>query len=405
MDFHRSIKRPFRAVKHYLDYKRLPPVLPIRCAPAAGVGTLVVSPDDPGSLGDAAMIRAISDRYGAGELDVSCWRYPDAAPYPGTRSRTDIRSFYGRRAESTLSRYQRLACIGADVMDGFYQYAQSCLRLRLLSLAAAMKLESRLFGFSFNSSPHRKTALEFAGLHPDVLVCVRDPISLQRVERITGHPLRLVADLAFLVKPAAPTSFSAVAAVNWLSEQRSVYGRKIIGLNINPMFALDHGAGITQALVQSFASLIEGQRDMAFVLIPHDYRPVIGDLPVLKGVAAALSADAASRVALISDLQNPAELKGFTAYLDGVLTGRMHLAIAAMGQGVPVAGVVYQGKFEGLLQHFALDESLTVAPATAASPEKLRAFFVKWLSELDSMTADIRRELPAVIRLAERNFE
>jgi polysaccharide pyruvyl transferase WcaK-like protein len=47
-------------------------------------------------------------------------------------------------------------------------------------------------------------------------------------------------------------------------------------------------------------------------------------------------------------------MKYVAGEMDAVLTGRMHLAIAALGCGVPVACITYQGKFEGLFEHFDL---------------------------------------------------
>jgi polysaccharide pyruvyl transferase WcaK-like protein len=170
------------------------------------------------------------------------------------------------------------------------------------------------------------------------------------------------------------------------------------------MFSFDHGSGITQALVDSFAALVRSAKDQAFVLIPHDFRPVFGDLPTLEAVIAAMAPEARERVWVIKDIKDPAELKGFVGGLDGVLTGRMHLAIAAMGQGIPVAGVTYQGKFEGLLRHFEIGEGLTIAPPDAANPDRLIPFFKHWLKGLEQEAASISAHLPHVTALSMLNF-
>lgn len=400
-----SVKKPLRAAKQWVNYQRLPSASPSGRAGPAAKGTLIVTPADPGSLGDGAMLRAIADRYAADGLDVSCWRYPGAPAYPDTRAQVDIRRLKGPQAESTLAEYRRFCCVGADVMDGLYAYADSCLRLRLLGLAAAMGLESRLLGFSFNATPHPRSAAEFRQLHRDVVVCVRDPISHARLARVTGHELRLVADMAFLVKPVQPSSPSARAALDWITNQRQTVGRQVIGLNLHPLFSFDHGRGITQGLIDAFVSLVAAHPDQAFVLVPHDFRPVFGDLPVLQSVFDALPVEARARVALVSDIHDPAALKGFVGHLDGVLTGRMHLAIAAMGQGVPVAGITYQGKFEGLLQHFGLGEGMTIAPPDAADAGRLQRFYAAWLTGLDRQAAALRSQIDHVTALSRLNFE
>lgn len=400
-----SIKRQLKSAKQWLRYTQLPSSEPSKENSArSGSATCVISAADPGGLGDAAMVRAISDQYSAEGVDITCWRYPDAPAFVGTRHKVDVRLLKGDSAEATLAQYARVGCVGADVMDGLYAYADSCLRLRLLGLAAAMGIESRLFGFSFNASPHPKTAFEFKRLHRDVVVCARDPISYERLQAVTDHPLRLVADMAFLVKANQPCSPQAVDVLQWLGDQRQTHGRQVIGLNVHPMFSFDHGSGITDALVRAFVALVNANPDSAFVMIPHDFRPVFGDVPALQSVLDALDAEGKARVRLVADIHDPADLKGFVGHLDGVLTGRMHLAIAAMGQGVPVAGITYQGKFEGLLQHFELGDGLTIAPPDAADAQRLIKFFSIWQKGLDRQAASIRHRLPAVAALSALNF-
>lgn len=399
-----SIKRQLKSAKQWMRYKGLPSSQPARPAGIGGAGTLVITPDDPGSLGDEAMIRAISDRFGTEGLDATTWRALGEPGFSGVRASVDVRLLKGQTAEQTLANYARFGCVGADVMDGLYAYADSCLRLRLLGLSAAMGLESRLFGFSFNANPHPKVAEEFRRLHKDVVVCLRDPVSFKRLESVTGHPLRLVADLAFLVHPAEVVSPQARETLIWLREQREVHGRQVIGLNVHPLFSFNHGAGITEALIKAFASLVASNGDCAFVLVPHDFRPVFGDIAVLSQVMNALNVESKSRVQMVSDMRDPAELKGFVGHLDGVLTGRMHLAIAAMGQGVPVAGITYQGKFEGLLQHFHLGDGLTIAPPDAADAQRLIHFFATWRKGMAIEANTIRKQLPAVAALSALNF-
>jgi polysaccharide pyruvyl transferase WcaK-like protein len=99
-------------------------------------------------------------------------------------------------------------------------------------------------------------------------------------------------------------------------------------------------------------------------------------------VAAALSA-MASRWQLLQEMLTPDfadrihsmpvtldswEIKALSGQVDLVLTGRMHLAIAALGMGTPAFCTVYQGKFEGLMQMFEL-EGMTITPSRMDSAE------------------------------------
>ena len=49
-------------------------------------------------------------------------------------------------------------------------------------------------------------------------------------------------------------------------------------------------------------------------------------------------------------------MKGLVGLVDFAVTGRMHLAIAALGMEVPVVALAYQGKFDGMMQRFDLGQ-------------------------------------------------
>ena len=79
------------------------------------------------------------------------------------------------------------------------------------------------------------------------------------------------------------------------------------------------------------------------------------------------------------------------------------LAIAALGQGVPVACIAYQDKFEGLFQHFELD-GLTIQPQDVVEPGKLAAFFIEKYEQREALASQVRRRLPAVRELSRQSL-
>ncbi|TLN28532.1 glycosyl transferase family 1, partial [bacterium] len=98
-----------------------------------------------------------------------------------------------------------------------------------------------------------------------------------------------------------------------------------------------------------------------------------------------------------------AEIKAICGQLDLALSGRMHMAIACLGQGTPVACITYQGKFEGLYRHFELD-GLTIDPVTATQPGRLAAFFLPVIDRREAIRRQIQSQLPKVRVLAAENF-
>jgi polysaccharide pyruvyl transferase WcaK-like protein len=99
---------------------------------------------------------------------------------------------------------------------------------------------------------------------------------------------------------------------------------------------------------------------------------------------------------------SPAEAKRLAGLVDLVVTGRMHLAIAAMGMGTPAIGISYQGKFEGLWQLFGLTDY--VVDARVLDSGQLEKLCVRALLHLDELTRCVVARLPEVLELARRNF-
>ena len=106
---------------------------------------------------------------------------------------------------------------------------------------------------------------------------------------------------------------------------------------------------------------------------------------------------------LKGDLNAPT-LKATTAALDCLLVARMHLAIAALGMGVPIAAVTYQGKFEGLFDHFHLPHELMLDPVQAQDPKRLAGVLARLLDQRAELRQGIEARLPVVRELSARNF-
>lgn len=90
--------------------------------------------------------------------------------------------------------------------------------------------------------------------------------------------------------------------------------------------------------------------------------------------------------------------------LDLVLSGKMHLAIACLGQATPVACISYQDKFEGLFQQFDL-ENMIIEPTEAFQPGRLADFLWPLIEKRKEIRHHIQLKLPYIQQLAQANFE
>lgn len=387
---------------------------------AAGLRRAVFVPADPitfvGSRGDAAMMEAV--------LSIFRPNYPDAELYvASTNSSADeiaasmelktVRVWGGPLMP--IKFYRQLKEIrpdvgivnGADIMDGYYSPVMSLRMVIAADLFALSGAKSIFTGFSFNANPAILVRLAFWMLDPAVKVNLRDPVSFDRFSELTGCAANLVSDSAFLLKPAQNLEKGASEAVDWVGVQHSL-GRTVVVLNVHPMLFNDDvtesSMGELLESLCSSVSMLDDSSSISWLLLPHDDREKSGDIRTLAEISRILSMKLGERVHFVEAPPSAAEIKTIMAYVDGVVTGRMHLAIAALGQGKPVMAFAYQDKFAGLLQHFAMPNWLILDANDAKDPSFLSASLNRFVKELPSLKADVEKHLPRVILAAESTF-
>jgi polysaccharide pyruvyl transferase WcaK-like protein len=266
---------------------------------------------------------------------------------------------------------------------------------------------SRFLGFSLNTSIAPLVKLGFRLLNQDVQVNLRDPLSFERHCTIAGNTGNLVADTAFLLKPAQPGDI-AKTALDWIDAQRSK-GHIVLGINFHPMLFAKEKAGVnTQKLANAVIRAMQDTQNetgVSWLLVPHDDRVEAGDMSTLEMLESQLPAAVGSNSCRIISPPSAGELKTIAGALDGVITGRMHLAIATLGQGVPVLTFAYQGKFEGLMKHFAFPDWVVVQPNEVLDNGKLVDIFRHFISALPELKAQLDRRLPDVLEATRSTFK
>jgi polysaccharide pyruvyl transferase WcaK-like protein len=158
------------------------------------------------------------------------------------------------------------------------------------------------------------------------------------------------------------------------------------------------------AYAAAMREIIQQVPNLSFLLTPHDIRGRVSDVMLAEAIYAAVDDSLQNHCLIIPTPCKPAEIKAMVAGLDFVLSGKMHLAIACLGQGVPVVCVAYQDKFEGLFQHFELD-GLTIQPQDVVMPGKLSEFFIYHYQQREQIAVRVQQKLPAVRELAGMSLE
>lgn len=378
---------------------------------------LFLPSSDPGSIGDEAMLAASMEHLATqGIKQIGIITLQPTARWENLKLVTDtinIKGYLTRgawwerfRFVEMVSRYERFYCIGADIMDGFYSEKVTQLRLNLVTLAAKTGADATILGFSFNQQPTATSVRAISKLPASVRLCCRDSISYKRLKPCLQHLVELVADVAFMLQPAEDSDI-AVSVSRWVRAQKA-QGRIILGVNANALhltkltqLKLDE---FIQLYVNAFIDLFSKTQKISLLMIPHDFRGDDNDVSIAQAILEAMPSEIKPYCMQVPTPCGAAEIKSICADLDLVLTGRMHLAIACLGQGTPVAGVTYQGKFEGLFRHFEL-QGMTIEPEKAFQPGILADFLADLLARREDIHQQIQSKLAKVQALSVSNFK
>jgi polysaccharide pyruvyl transferase WcaK-like protein len=384
----------------------------------AEVRYLVLAPAAFGSLGDSAMVHGavegIRRRFPNAQINLLSIYHGERWPrIPGVDKvivalpDACTERQWEARFRRMLAGYDCFALLGADVLDGHYGVDETLARLALLRLADAAGLETRVLGFSMNERPAEAACAALRETGTFASLFVRDPRSMSRLESHGVPGLVPAADVAFLMRPDS-ASPSCLGPRAWIEEQRAA-GRPVIAFALSsPVMAEAMRSGKADLLRDCVALIValEQSHRASVLILPHDLRPgpagLDDDVAIAYRVSALLEAEANPVPHYLHVTCNAPEVKGLVGLVDLAVTGRMHLAVAALGMAVPVVALEYQGKFDGMMQRFNLGQ-MVFAP----QPFDLAAMYaccVHLLEDATGVKAALRQRLPEVLALAHVNF-
>ena len=376
-------------------------------------GKALIVPCDPwgvvGSRGDQAMIIACIQRIHSEHADRTIEIMVDShgtdtdcqalglVPVATWREPLDV--WFAAHAHE----YSEVYIPGADVTDGVYGWPTAMKMLAYYDLFFRMGTEVHYLGFSWSRNPNLMMRRVLSQLSANLPLLVRDPVSYQRLKNFTTHrPLVQVADVAFCLKHRESTR--VIEHRTWVEAQHAI-GKTVIAINVHTMFNDEETKSVDWERV--FAAVLkkvqETHVDIRFLFLPHDNRPRVSDHAILKRLYAEFDI---TRTYLVDEVMDADEIKFLLGSCDGLIAGRMHISIAALGQGVPVLGLVYQGKFEGLWQHFNLSEDTLMEPRVfMTDPSRAEESICAFIDDLQRLRMQIARSIPEVLELSKKNFQ
>ena len=379
---------------------------------------LILPPTSPGSLGDEALVTGATDQLRKqGSKKISMVSYLDGSKWINSGPITEnieLHKFFSKNSwksrftfAKAVSKYDKYYTLGADVMDGFYSEKDSLKRVELLSIAKKTGAKTTLLGFSFNANPEKSVIEALSKLPESIKIYARDPISHERLKKSLSRNVDLVADVAFLLTPKNCNEIKETE--KWIKSQQKEK-KIVVGINANCKLLSNMKNGTIPQLIDLYSNFLSDlwkKEKCALLLIPHDYRDIkgeINDVELSEKILNKLPKNIQPDCKILPSPRSAAEIKYIAGLVDIVISGRMHLAIAALGNETPVAGLTYQGKFEGLFKYFNL-KNVSISPDESVIRDNLLNFFRSIIKRRKSISKQIKKRLPYVKKLSKKNFQ
>ena len=377
----------------------------------------VLGPASEGSLGDEALLEVfISEcrkRFPSAEITLFCWSRNDQwKNFSDAKKSYCLINYIFRESIvselqvlAQMSLYDHFVCIGADVLDGFYCERASLGFFRAAQLMQKIKLTAGIINFSFNRRPTAGVKAVLSGIPEDIYLIARDQKSKAHMAGLANRRVELGCDLAFLLEPLPGGAGGEYAA--WIGRRRES-GGLVVGININmhPFNDTDIADDI-EGIVRRYAALINSwlaeQPGLSVLLMPHDYRGRNSDLKLCEQVDAALDEQYRERKKIVSGRMTAGGIKALCRNLDFCLTGRFHLAIACLSQGVPAMAINYQDKMPGIYNDLGV-EALLIEPAVFLDEAGFKARFRDCFDGRELFAERLRANVPRLKERALVNF-
>jgi|GEM_PF-2331899 len=315
---------------------------------------IVVPPDGPGSKGDEGMLRGALELFRSFPIMILNPR-PDESwigylqPNRPVLERLSeaggaLPSFAPRLEDGDL-----LFVIGADVIDGTCGIEPAIEQLDLMAAALARRVPVYVHS-SFRSSVETRILDDLAFLQ-GARFLLRDELSLENFQRQTNIQSRFFPDLSFFYKPQSHSQIAADLARRVVAMRNSY--SPILGVNFAEhsfrSFYDEHtDANRREFVATVLTGLAAAHRSAAFVLLSNDVRRWPNH--IADDDFASIAEDwiinhlGEGRMVKIDPAARYADNIAALTHVDLLLTGRMHLSLAALRAGTPATILMGVGK-------------------------------------------------------------
>jgi Uncharacterized conserved protein len=341
-----------------------------------------------GNNGDQAMLESFLDAS-VGRVVVIFERRNQLCIPDRHRQRTEVEVIRGLTSGGELAWFYALlrfrgilrnadsfTVIGADIMDGGYSRRESVRRMLLLEEAARSGVKSALVGFSWNRDADSLCESRLREISTRCMVVPRDPLSGSRLHQSGVSISAQGADLVF----GLSTEEAQSSELAWI---RDAQGVPVFLVNVSGLIRRHNDQ--TALYVDLIGGLLNA--GIRVLVLPHVFRNGDDDLAACLEVGEHFAGNPSVMVSR-SPL-SPTQVSTLCRRAVAVVTGRMHLAVIALSNGVPSAVFATRGKVEGLVELFG-DGVVSVDINDPDAVSRIREFSVSAIQSEDAKISDSR---------------
>ena len=283
-----------------------------------------------------------------------------------------------------MRKYSDYYIIGADILDGIYD--SNVLRFKTAKIAKRMGARVHITSFSIRETPSDYFIENIKSIATNVVIMGRDPQSSKRLESILNKPVKVSADIAFLCGKPNIKDIQTEKLVE--AERKS--GRKVVAYCPNTIHAKKIGLSTyikrQESLLKMFVEL-----NCSILFLYHDLRNYALNLSD-RDLAKMLSVNFAEHGIFVDGIKDGHTMKYYISLADFTVTGRMHFGISGYTLGLPMFGVSYYGKFDGLQEMLGIAPEETLVPydMEETSPDIVVGFLERLHSYKEAIQTNIK---------------
>lgn len=361
---------------------------------------LIPAADLNGGFGEDIMVYSFLQYYADKKIDLivgtECKKYYAniCIQYPIIYNKI----FYTRLV-FIMRKYSELHVIGADIMDGYHRGAGN-MRFRSLFLAEKMGLKTNLTGLSVRKRFPKTNQKFFTNYAKQRILKARDIESYNRLQNIIPNKVLLTTDIAFLcpLNSERPSSYKNIE--NWIESKRKT-GKIIVAFCPNSIQMKDLGSDSYYTLMIRLLNVLQ-RNNCSIMLLYHDLRKYAlntSDKDISQHIYEIWNNEDSI---FIDDIEDGVSLKHYLNLADFTFTGRMHFGISGYVCGIPMLGMSYLNKFEGLQTMFELDPQKTLFDYSDIKNEDM--LIKEFINNLQLYKLKVRENLDTIKNMSKMNF-